>query len=108
MDKLAEVSELMQTAIADIYQRPRMYGLHPFEVECTLSNFHLIWAIIHNRRSELEEWKLRLTPEGRKSLCGSFVRLLLLQNASATEREQIDFTCIQWKQISLGLGIISE
>jgi hypothetical protein len=103
-----EIADRVISIIDDIPRRPQMYGLTTLEVEQKVNDFYWFLGILKDRADEIWEAKRNFTPDGRKSLEGSFARIFRFDNPTASEADELAYVCAKWVEIAKALGIAGK
>lgn len=105
MNDAGQVLRFVLDRIAQIYQRPLMYGGTPESVDNLLYYYHELWAEILERREEFESvYRGELEREG----CGNMHfagHYRHRRRPGAEDGEATDFVVRRWLKVSGRLGI---
>src|SRR6516165_9767900 len=90
--------------IADVYERPLMYGGTPECVGSLLHYYHELVAEILERRQDLEDVRQRHREELRSNGM-DFAALYRSRQADAPDQEVARFVVENWREIDSRLGV---
>lgn len=105
MKTVEQMQTLLEEVLADIYERPSMYGPALIEIESAICTILWCWAELTERRPELEEAKTQQTPIHCRSATGSFSRVFDVINPSGSDAERQAYVVEAWRQILKRLGL---
>ncbi len=100
-----QIADKLADTIRHVYARPSMYAC-PDTIECTLSNYHWAWAIVHESEARFRELQ-QDTLSRHKAPSGLFSRYKH-DNPNASDNDALAFILDIWRAVSAELGVPLE
>jgi hypothetical protein len=100
----SEIAEFLEQRIAQIYERPLMYGGTAHAVDLLLHYWHEIWAVVHCREDDYRKMEHGIH-EAEGHLGCNFAAHYRRNNPKASDQETARYVVTQWKKISSRLGL---
>src|SRR5438270_7384255 len=99
MKNAAFILRFLENRIANIYERPSMYGGTPEGVDLVLHNYHELWAELLDRRQDFEVAAQAVRTKARVGAAMSFAWARRHRKRSFSDAEITEYVVLQWRKI---------